>query len=284
MPQSTFSPSPSARPTLRLVGEEERPTYDAAPARSGFAMIPAAVFDLRNADCIAVYAVIAKHADRQTGECYPSLETICGWVGLSKPTVIKVIKRLEEAGVLACERRFVHGMNAATLYRIPANVRQSTEFTAQSTGFTQAVKQVYSGGKAGLPKQEPGELEPEEQEKTPLDSPTKRDAYPADFEEFWRGYPKGHGSKKASAGHWRRMSAEDRAAAVAALPQFRAGRAWRDGFVKDCERWLRDRLWENPPEPADPVPGIPARGPHAFTLEEERAFRRSIPLLRGPES
>lgn len=159
---SLTSPIPAHRPNLHVVREEDPPAYDAVPKHApGFAVIPAAVFDTRNAHAIAVFAAISKHANKD-GECWPSIETIGNLVGLSKPTIIKAVRVLEKAGVIQCERRSIDGMNSATLYRISPEVRRSTTFTAQSTSFTQAVNVVYSGGKRALPEQDSVELEPVE--------------------------------------------------------------------------------------------------------------------------
>lgn len=49
-----------------------------------------------------------------------------------------------------------------------------------------------------------------------------RKPYPADFETFWKAYPTESGmSKFDAAKSWGRMTEEDRAAAIAAIPEFR---------------------------------------------------------------
>lgn len=116
----------------------------------------------------------------------------------------------------------------------------------------------------------------------PPQSP-KGDEYSADFEErFWAHYPKGRGSKQAAFRLWQRLSAADKAAAVAALPAFAAGSDWQRGFHSGPEVWLRGRMWENPPPATVPtsINGMPpeiARLPYnsAVRLKWENDHRRA---------
>lgn len=75
------------------------------------------------------------------------------------------------------------------------------------------------------------------------------------FELFWRRYPKGRGSKKASRGQWDRLRVDAGLyeAIVAGLEVWELSHEWRDPqYIRHCERWLRDRMWENPPAPTGP--------------------------------
>lgn len=42
------------------------------------------------------YICLCLHRNSETDECFPSIDTIVEWTGLSKPTVIKAINELEE--------------------------------------------------------------------------------------------------------------------------------------------------------------------------------------------
>ena len=61
----------------------------------------------------AVLAVLAGHAD-EAGECFPSLETIAGIVGVSDRTVRTAVRVLEAAGLVETIRR----RRDTTIYRI----------------------------------------------------------------------------------------------------------------------------------------------------------------------
>lgn len=72
------------------------------------------------------------------------------------------------------------------------------------------------------------------------------------FELFWKRYPKGRGSKKASRAEWDRLKVdaalfED---ILYGLELWKGSDDWRDPkYIRHCERWLKAQLWENPPLP-----------------------------------
>lgn len=100
------------------------------------------------------------------------------------------------------------------------------------------------------------------------------------FAEFWSQYPKGRGSKPESLKLWRKLSVADRHAAISAIPLFKAGHDWQRGFHSAQEVWLRNRRWEDPPEPSHPNGGV---GGLQFTVAEELAYRKSNPLFQEIE-
>lgn len=75
----------------------------------------------------------------------------------------------------------------------------------------------------------------------------RRSTYPADFEQFWLGYPdKTNNSKAMAAAAWRRLPAEDRAAAIASLPGYTAYcRQHPDYRALHAERYLKQRRFES---------------------------------------
>ncbi len=94
-------------------------------------------------------------------------------------------------------------------------------------------------------------------------------AYPDEFEEFWRAYPTDPLMSKSKAlEKWRRLSAEDRAAALQALPGFRAHCA-RDATYRPvhAERFLSQRRF-------DGFNAEEARRHAAMPPPEEAALRR----------
>lgn len=70
----------------------------------GYGIIPRWLFGEVSGISLAVYAVLAVHASEH-GICWPSLATLAKDSGFSKPTVIKGIKELEEAGVVITHQR-----------------------------------------------------------------------------------------------------------------------------------------------------------------------------------
>lgn len=78
----------------------------------------------------AIYSYLASFADKDTGECFPSLDTILSELNISKNRFYKYIKELEDAGIIERQQR----KNTSTLYRIINHVIvKSQEITEEST-------------------------------------------------------------------------------------------------------------------------------------------------------
>ena len=52
-----------------------------------------------------VFIAIKRHLNSESSQAFPSIKTICSHTGLSKPTVIKAIKSLEDKEILTVEHR-----------------------------------------------------------------------------------------------------------------------------------------------------------------------------------
>jgi hypothetical protein len=73
----------------------------------------------------------------------------------------------------------------------------------------------------------------------------QRNAYPADFEAFWQGYPTdANMSKKEAFDVWKRIRAEDRQLAVESLPAFRAHCASNPDYrpIHACRYLAKERF------------------------------------------
>ena len=63
-------------------------------------------FDL-SAGAVAVYIYLLRHANRKTNQCHPSEATIAKKLHLSRNTVAKHVRLLEERGLIVTERTTV---------------------------------------------------------------------------------------------------------------------------------------------------------------------------------
>jgi biotin operon repressor len=112
-------------PRLRLVSEEDSPTYDAdydTPttdvSREWRPMMPPDLFTPElGPNAVAVYGVLALHVNGKTGECWPSYAAITKRTGLSRKTVYRTIKALEKAGFVLIEDR--HKDGKSNVYTLP---------------------------------------------------------------------------------------------------------------------------------------------------------------------
>ncbi len=85
-------------------------TKQSKPPASGWTWIDNQVFSLaadidarKRASAIAVYLVLAKHADNETRKCFPSQEDIAEALGVSKDTVQRAIKALKAVKLISWE-------------------------------------------------------------------------------------------------------------------------------------------------------------------------------------
>lgn len=51
------------------------------------------------------YIILARFANKNAKTCYPSLNLLCKYVGCSRPTVIKSLKKLEELKLIEIQNR-----------------------------------------------------------------------------------------------------------------------------------------------------------------------------------
>lgn len=81
---------------------------------------------------------------------------------------------------------------------------------------------------------------------------SKPPAYSQSFEQFWTAYPSGHGDKKPAFEQWKPLKPDSALVAtiLAGLDAWKKSDRWQRGYIRDAQRWLKDRSWENPP-PAD---------------------------------
>lgn len=89
---------------------------------SSFALIPHEVLATGNGYAIAVYATIARHANREA-RSWPSITLIADTTGWSRPTVIKAIAFLEDAGLIVKHYRHHKNGNQSNEYLLPLHYK-----------------------------------------------------------------------------------------------------------------------------------------------------------------
>ena len=85
---------------------------------------------------IAVYSFLMYCENRTTYQCYPSYRTICEAVGMSRNTVAKYVRQLEEKGLIRTERTTVtlkdgRKRNGSLLYTILPPEQAVEQFNRQ---------------------------------------------------------------------------------------------------------------------------------------------------------
>ncbi len=68
---------------------------------------------------LAVYTVLARFADNKSRQCFPSLNTIANRAGVRRRHAQRILRRLEDVGLIGCERaRFIYGRTASNIYTL----------------------------------------------------------------------------------------------------------------------------------------------------------------------
>lgn len=92
---------------------------------------------------LAVYAFLLKCENRETYQCYPSYRTIGEAVGMSRNTVAKYVRQLEEKGLIRTERTTVtlkdgRKRNGSLLYTILPPEQAVEQFNRQQLSKAEA--------------------------------------------------------------------------------------------------------------------------------------------------
>ena len=107
-------------------------------------LVPNEVFNLGlSSHEIAVYNYLLRCEDRRTYRCHPSYRTIGGAVGMSRNTVAKYVRQLEEKGLIRTERTTVtlkdgRRRNGSLLYTILPPEQAVEQFNRQQLAKAEA--------------------------------------------------------------------------------------------------------------------------------------------------
>lgn len=77
-----------------------------------------------------------------------------------------------------------------------------------------------------------------------IEAPKKKSGYSDEFEAFWKAYPKKVGKKNAY-DQWKKLKPAEHEEIMADIPKRERDDKWLNGYVKDPERYLKNRQWED---------------------------------------
>jgi DNA-binding transcriptional regulator YhcF (GntR family) len=93
-----------------------------------FALVPYWVYDISSDLELKTYIALAKYANNETKECWPSINTIGKQIKKGRVTTIKALKGLEEKGCITVKRRKkTNKDNETNLYTLRINKPASLE-------------------------------------------------------------------------------------------------------------------------------------------------------------
>jgi Helix-turn-helix domain len=105
---------------------------------------------------IAIYAVLARYANRKTGECWPAIARIQRTLNLGRSTVKRYLHRLEAAGLITVEERWdAEGDRTSNRYTLldpdPTAIAQRPEPPDPPVLFDPAIATEGGGSATDLP-------------------------------------------------------------------------------------------------------------------------------------
>jgi hypothetical protein len=188
------------------------------------------------------------------------LDDIAEATTLSRKHVTRMLDALEEGGWITRTRRTNNfKMATSTMYELPHLSRTyGCDITETSLGHDTPRNVTVTRV----------ELNRELKEiPTSPKAPKKPAGYSEAFEAFWSAYPTGHGVKKLASAEWEKLSADEQGLVMAALPEWHGCDKWRDGFIREAQRWLSYREWESPP------PASAIQRPKAYQPKDPRTYK-----------
>jgi hypothetical protein len=206
-----------------------------------FSIVPEWVLDASVSDrAVRIYALIARYADNDTLQAFPSRETLAKRAGCHVKSVDRAITELQTVGALIKSHRRsgdAYQSNLYTVRRIPGHLR-----TPESPGGDTTVPRVGTreslGGDTGVALTITTELEPEELE--PLNDIN------AQFNDFWSVYPRKKGKGQARKAFEKALEKTDIATILHGVAAYVAYGDMDDPqFIAHPSTWLNGERWED---------------------------------------
>lgn len=241
----------------------------------------------------AVLVAICDAANRDGESAHPGVQAMVDGSGYRRSAVLAAVARLKRLGYIE-EVEPGGGRARAAVYRIPGVTDPAwrPETVQHVDGFadrnrpasdekpsSQRAETVQIASAAPITATDSNGLD----NARAIDGGGQVDVDEAvrQFEHFWTAYPKRDGKrlgKAKSLERWRRLSIDDRRAARrGALNLASAVEAGGRFGIKDPERFLRDRCWEDWQEPAElDRPAVRPVEPRGFDAIREAARERGI--------
>jgi hypothetical protein len=213
----------------------------------------------------AVLLAIADHIGEETGVGYPSVERIARYARCSVRTAHRAIKRLQSLKVLTVES----GRSGRTSnhYRIPITCHGDMT-TRQVRPDTVSRKRRFDLSQSQtIPNSEP------------LLNPSSRARALANFEQFWRVYPRKEKRKEAWQ-EFQKLNPDEPLVAtiIAAVERKKGSEEWRrenGRYIPHARKWLHLERWTDEEEQRAATPMRP------FESEEEHlAIKHGVELLK----
>jgi DNA-binding transcriptional ArsR family regulator len=196
----------------------------------GFAAVPNFVWREYDGP-LALFCLLRYRADNATGESWWSHEAMADDLGVSRASVLRWLRKLEEAGHVIVERRVTDVGQTSNLYTV-VGVRGVANL--QHPGVANLQHELINNTQLQIPESQ-------------LHTSKKSNV---SFDDFWKVYPRRAG-KQAAHKAWDKAVKDTPAVIVlAGAAAFRDDPNREDEFTPHPATWLNQGRWEDDPLPA----------------------------------
>jgi len=177
---------------------------------------------------LALFSLLRYRADNATGKSWWSHESMAADLGVSRASVLRWLRKLEDAGHVLVERRVTEVGQTSNLYTVPG------------------VADLQHPGSANLQHELINNTQLQLQE-SQLQETNKSNV---SFDDFWNVYPRKAGKQAARKAWDKAVKDTPSVIVLAAAAAFRDDPNREDEFTPHPATWLNQGRWEDDPLPA----------------------------------
>ena len=219
---------------------------DTLTAELRFSMIPEWILDSGISDkAIRLYCVLARYADNETHQAFPSRETLAKRMGCHAKSVDRAASELLKIGAVTKKQRH----NSSLVYTL-----------MMSRGVDKGVQGVATPVSRGVDTDV-------HLTRTTEQEPVERKLLNKGFDQFWAIYPKKDDKPLAKRSFEKALKRATLDVIVAGAERYRDDPNREQLFTKNPSTWLNADAWEN-----GPLPSRVVRKPRKLTNAEEGAL------------
>ena len=202
-----------------------------------FSIVPEWVLDANISDrAVRVYAILARYADSETLQAFPSRETLAKRAHCHWRSIDRALDELIELGAVSKTHRRngdAYQSNIYTLRRVLPTVSPPTDTSDQGVLTPQSPPADTAGNLTRTTQLEPEELEP-------------LNNINAQFDEFWAAYPRKKGKGQARKAFEKALEKTDLVTILAGVASYVANEDLSNPqFVAHPSTWLNGERWDD---------------------------------------
>ena len=192
------------------------------------------------ASCTVVYLSLCRHSDNQTQKCFPSIKLIAEENGISRDTVMRALKLLEEWRIVSIlKTKKEDGTQANNVYTLTAkSVWRQKPSSIEQLGVTES--QITTPPSR---KNDPSRVAPEGCNNTHINNTQLTTL--TSFDVFWAVYPKRE-NKKGCEEKWKAKKLDSKSKEILEfIEKAKESDRWKKGYIKAPLVFLNQESWND---------------------------------------